>query len=87
MYSICLENDSFHGGNVQSKILQIAKENRIALCIVDSDREMKGRTRGSTFGGANKVYSKIKDDHVFVLRELVSREKENLLPPYAYLLI
>jgi hypothetical protein len=87
MYSICLENDSFHGGNVQSKILQIAKENRIALCIVDSDREMKGRSRGSTFGGANKVYSKIKANHVFVLRELESREKENLLPPYAYLLI
>ena len=49
MYSICLENDSFHGGNVQSKILQIAKENRIALCIVDSDREMKGRSRGVNF--------------------------------------
>lgn len=85
MYSVKFENDSCHGGNVKSKLLQNADENRIAICILDSDREMNGTRSGSTYKGANDAYKKIKNNHIILLKALESREKENLLPPRVYI--
>lgn len=86
-YSIRFENDSCHGANVASKIIQNAKENRIAICILDSDREMKDSKVGSTYKGANKSFNKVKDNHIMLLKALDVREKENLFPPSAYMLL
>lgn len=87
LYSIKFENDSCHGSNVGSKITQNALDNRIAICVLDSDREMKGSGRGDTYKGANKSYKKIKENHIMLLNTLESREKENLFPPSAYMLL
>lgn len=87
MYSVKFENDSCHGANVASKIVQTAKDNRIAICLLDSDREMKGAATGATYKGANKSFNKVKRNHILLLKGLVSREKENLFPPSAYMLL
>lgn len=86
-FDIKFENDSFHGGNASAKVLQIAKEERISLCIIDSDKEMEGDKRGDTYRGANNAYKKVKNKHIILLKELGVREKENLLPPKAYMTI
>lgn len=86
-YSIRFENDSCHGSNVASKIMQNALENRIALCILDSDKDMKNSKMGDTYKGANKSFKKIKKDHIIILKALESREKENLFPPIVYMLL
>ena len=86
-YSIKFENDSCHGANVASKITQSALDNRIAICILDSDREMKGAATGATFKGANNSFKKVKTNHIMYLKALDSREKENLFPPSAYMLL
>lgn len=87
LFNIKFENDAGHGGNVTFKIKQSAKENRIALCILDSDREMMGAKTGSTFKGANNVFNVIKDNHIILVKALDSREIENLFPPNVYLLL
>lgn len=86
-YSVKFENDSCHGSNVASKITQTAKENRIAICLLDSDREMEGSATGDTYKGANNSYNKIKRNHILLLKALEAREKENLFPPSAYMLL
>lgn len=86
-FSIKFENDSCHGSNVGIKITQTAKENRIAICLLDSDREMQGATTGGTYKGANKSYKQIKKNHILLLKALEAREKENLFPPSAYMLL
>ena len=85
MYSIKFENDSCHGANVAAKITQNALENRIAVCLLDSDRELSGAKTGATYKGANNSYKKIKNNHIMYLSALESREKENLFPPSAYI--
>ena len=86
-YSVKFENDSCHGANVASKITQNAKENRIAICILDSDREMKGSAMGATYKGANNSFKRVKKNHIMLLSALESREKENLFPPSVYMLL
>lgn len=87
LYTIKFENDSGHGTNVASKIIQNAEDNRITICILDSDREMKGGGRGDTYKCANKSYKKVKKNHIMYLETLESREKENLIPPNLYSLL
>ena len=87
IYSVNFENDSCHGANVASKITQSAKENRIAICLLDSDREMRGSAMGATYRGANKSYNKVKKNHIMLLKALESREKENLFPPSVYMVL
>lgn len=84
-YSIKYENDAFHGGNAPSKIQQTANEERIMLCIVDSDRDYIGAASGCTFVGANAKVKKLKKRHIIKLYELNAREKENLISPEMYL--
>lgn len=86
-YSVKFENDSCHGANVASKITQNAKENRIAICILDSDREMKGSKVGATYIGARRSFNKVKNNHIMLLEKLDAREKENLFPPIIYMLL
>lgn len=87
LYDIKVDNASCHGANAASKILQSNSENRITLCILDSDREMKGSARGSTYKGANNAYKEVKKSKVIHLSELGVREKENLMSPNMYLMI
>lgn len=87
VYDVKLENDSCHGANVSSKILQSASDNRIAVCILDSDREMKNSATGATYKGANNSFKKVRKNHIIILRALGVREKENLFPPKAYMLL
>lgn len=86
-FNVKFENDSCHGANVASKILQNAKEDRIAVCILDSDREMKDAKLGDTYKGANNSFNRIKNNHIMLLKALGVREKENLFPPAAYMLV
>ena len=86
-FNVKFENDSCHGANVASKIIQNAKEDRIAVCILDSDREMKGAKLGDTYRGANNSFKRIKNNHIMLLEALGVREKENLFPPTAYMLV
>lgn len=86
-YSVRFENDSCHGANVSSKIAQNAKENRIAICILDSDREMEGSKVGPTYKGAKNSFNRVKNNHIMHLKALDVREKENLFPPNAYMLL
>lgn len=86
-FGMKFENDSCHGSNVASKICQIAKENRISICILDSDKEMQNAKYGDTYKGANKSYKKINKNHIVLLRVLECREKENLFPPSIYAVI
>lgn len=87
LYDIKLENDACHGSNVVSKIKQCAKDDRLAICILDSDKDMQGSRRGDTFQGANNAFKKIQNKHIIHLELLKSREKENLFPPSIYILL
>lgn len=86
-FSIRFENDSFHGGNAPSKLNQAACEERIMVCLLDSDKLYANGKRGDTYRGANTVYKRIKNDHIMHMKELNVREKENLIPPRLYLCV
>lgn len=86
-FFIRYENDSFHGGNAPSKIKQATQDNRIILCLVDSDKDYIGCARGCTSAGAHKAYNKVKNNHVINIYELGVRERENLFPPILYKVI
>ena len=86
-FSIRFENDSFHGGNAPSKLNQAIIEERIMICLIDSDKLYVNGKHGDTYRGANDVYKKIKNNHVIHMKELNVREKENLIPPRLYLCI
>jgi len=47
-----------------SKLKQAAKEQRIMLCLIDSDKDYCSAAHGSTYKGANSVYKKIKNNHI-----------------------
>ncbi len=85
IYNIKFENDAFHGSNASSKIQEIVKEDRIMLCIVDSDKDYKDGKSGSTFNSANANVRKCNKKHIIMLYELNAREKENLISPEMYL--
>ena len=83
-HTIKFENDSCHGSNVVSKIKQVADEKRFAICILDSDRDMKGSKIGDTYKGAKNVLKNKKNNYLVCLEDLKVREKENLFPPSIY---
>lgn len=85
-FTIKFENDSCHGSNVGSKIEQVAKRNRFAICILDSDQEMKNSKKGDTYKCAKKVLKELKNEYFICLETLRVREKENLFPPSIYTL-
>lgn len=84
VYNIKFENDSGHGSNVVSKMKGIASDKRIAICILDTDKEMECSAVGSTYKGASNCLKKIRKNTIIHLEALKSREKENLIPPSVY---
>ena len=86
-YDIRFENDSFHGANAPSKLKQAAMEQRIMLCLIDSDKDYDSAASGATYKGANNVYKKIKNKNIVNMRQLGVREKENLFSPDFYSLV
>ena len=85
VFSLSLENDSCHGSNVGAKIEQSASDEKMAFCLLDSDKDFPNDSYGSTYKGALRKFKKLRKTHVIGLEVLEVREKENLLPPKWYL--
>lgn len=83
---VCLENVSFHGGNVGSSMLTTNNDKYFFLCIVDSDKKNKGSLVGSTCHKAMETISQLRFKNLpnnLLVPE--AREKENLFPFTIYL--
>lgn len=83
-YSVCLNNCSFHGGNVELTIKKESLNNSFILCFVDSDKEYINGKKGATCKCAIAAINNIRN-----LPKLLyvtnGREKENLFPFSYYL--
>ncbi|MDU1538290.1 MAG: hypothetical protein E6902_01610 [Paeniclostridium sordellii] len=62
------------------------KENRLVICIADSDRKYPEDTIGDTARYAWNIYENHKSDKIIYMHKLGVREKENLIPPSFYML-
>lgn len=84
VYGICFENDSYSGSGAGRKIEELTNDNRMILCIVDSDKHYPDGASGSSSRAAKQCYQRKKNNHIISLYELNAREKENLLSPEMY---
>lgn len=84
VYGICFENDSFSGSGADRKIEELSINNRIMLCIIDSDKNYPEGKSGSSSQSASRCYEGKKDHKLIYFYELQVREKENLLSPEMY---
>ncbi|WP_195945606.1 hypothetical protein [Paraclostridium bifermentans] len=62
------------------------KENRLVVCVADSDKRYPNSTIGDTARYATNIYKNYDSYRITYMHKLGVREKENLIPPSFYLL-
>ena len=86
-YGICVDNDSFGGASVRSKICELSGSNLFMMVIVDSDKSFPNDRKGDTCRAAFQVYNCVEKNNAIAIYVLGVREKENIIPPFFYMAI
>ena len=85
-FSVKIENDSFHGGNVGAAIKVVNKDKYFVLCIADSDKQYQDSENGDTCKKAATTVLNLNNSPIPLdLYVAKVREKENLFPFKEYL--